>query len=202
MKKLIIIGASGHGKVVADIAAHCRYTDISFFDDNSSVKYCMGYPVIGTTEMAREYSEAEFVVAIGNPQIREKVQEQLRTVGLQLTSLIHPNAVIADKVEIGEGTVIMAGAVINPDSKIGSGVIVNTGASVDHDNIIGDYVHVSIGSHIAGTVRIGKGTWIGAGAVVSNNIYICDNCMIGAGAVVIRNIEKSGTYVGIPAMKI
>lgn len=201
MSRLIIIGASGHGKVVADIAAHCGYTDIVFLDDNRSVKECMGYPVIGVTETARMYPDAEFVVAIGNSKIRENVQEQLRAIGLHLTSLIHPKAVIADQVEIGEGTVIMAGAVVNPDSKIGVGVIINTGASVDHDNIIGDYVHVSVGSHIAGTVHIGKGTWIGAGAVVSNNINICDNCMIGAGAVVIRSIGKSGTYVGIPAME-
>lgn len=199
MNKLIIIGASGHGKVVADIAAHCGYTDIYFLDDNQSMKECMGYPVIGTMETAIEYPEAEFIVAIGNSKIRKKVQEKLNEANLQITSLIHPSAVVADHVEIGKGTVIMAGAIINPDSKIGVGVIVNTGASVDHDNIIGDYAHISVGSHVAGTVQIGKETWIGAGAIVSNNIKICDECMIGAGAVIVGDIRQKGTYVGIPA---
>lgn len=198
MNKLIIIGASGHGKVVADIAAHCGYTEIAFLDDDQSLKKCMGYSVIGTTEAAIEYPKAEFIVAIGNPKSREKVQKQLCDAGLQITTLIHPKAVIADNVEIGEGTVIMAGAVVNPDSKIGVGVIINTCASVDHDNVIGDYAHISVGAHVAGTVQIGKRSWIGAGAVVSNNLKICEDCMIGAGAVVVKDIEKSGIYVGVP----
>lgn len=158
----------------------------------------MGYPVIGKIENAKEYPKAKFIVAIGNPKIRQKVQEQLETMKLSVISLIHPNAVIADHVETGEGTVVMAGAVINLTSKIGKGCIVNTGASVDHDNVLEDFVHVSVGSHLAGTVQIGKRTWIGAGAVVSNNIKICEDCMICAGAVVVKDIEKSGIYVGVP----
>lgn len=198
ISKLIIVGASGHGKVIADIAARCGYTDIVFLDDNPDVKECMGYPVIGKTENAKEYPNAKFIVAIGNSKIRQKVQEQLETMELSVISLIHPNAVIADYVELGKGTVVMAGAIINPACKIGKGCIVNTGASVDHDNVLEDFVHVSVGSHLAGTVQIGKRTWIGAGAVVSNNIKICEDCMIGAGAVVIKDIEKSGIYVGVP----
>ena len=87
--KLIIIGASGHGKVIADIAARCGYTDIAFFDDNPEIKECMGYPVIGKTENVKEYPNAKFIVAIGNPKIRQKVQEQLETLELSVVSLIH-----------------------------------------------------------------------------------------------------------------
>lgn len=199
MNKLIIIGASGHGKVIADIAAQCGYTDIGFLDDNPDVQECLGYPVIGKTENANKFSDAEFIVAIGNPQIRQKVQEQLSNKKFHIVSLVHPKAIVADYVEIGEGTVIMAGAIINPACKIGKGCIVNTGASVDHDSVIDDYAHISVGSHLAGSVQIGERTWIGAGAVVSNNIRICEDCMIGAGAVVIKDIKKSGTYVGVPA---
>lgn len=198
ISKLIIIGASGHGKVIADIAARCGYTDIAFFDDNPEIKECMGYPVIGKTKNAKEYPNAKFIVAIGNPKIRQKVQEQLEAMELSVISLIHPKAVVADHVEIGKGTVVMAGVIINPACRIGKGCIVNTGASVDHDNVLEDFVHVSVGSHLAGTVQIGKRTWIGAGAVVSNNIKICEDCMIGAGAVVVKDIEKSGIYVGVP----
>lgn len=202
MKKLIIIGASGHGKVIADISALCGYKDISFLDDNKNVNSCMSYPVVGKSSDAEKYRDADFFVAIGNAKAREKVQEILQRKGLNIATLIHPDAVIAKSAFIGIGTVIMAGTVVNPDTRIGEGCIINTGASVDHDNGLGEYVHVSVGAHIAGTVHIGKRTWIGAGAVVSNNVNICGDCMIGAGAVVVKNIDRPGTYVGVPARKV
>lgn len=202
MNRLVIIGASGHGKVVADIASHCGYDMISFLDDDDTLKSCMGYPVIGKSSTAERYKGCDFFVAIGNPNIRKKILKKLQRTRLDIATLIHPDAVIADSVSIGIGTVVMAGVVINPDSRIGNGCIINTGSSVDHDNVIEDYVHVSVGSHLAGTVRIGIGTWIGAGAVVSNNVNICGGCMIGAGAVVVKDIDEPGTYIGVPARKV
>ena len=115
--------------------------------------------------------------------------------------LIHPNAIIAEDVKIGAGTIVMAGAVVNPGAIIGKGAIINTCSSVDHDCTIFDYVHISVGSHLSGTVNVGEGTWIGAGATVSNNVNICGKCMVGAGAVVIKDINEEGTYVGVPARK-
>lgn len=197
MKKLIIIGASGHGKVIADIAIRNGYEDIVFLDDDESVKECAGFPVIGKTCEAKGL-EGDKIVAIGNPKIRERIQEGLSDV----VTLIHPDAVISRRVEIGEGSVIMAGAVINTDALIGKSCIINTGASVDHDCVLGNYVHVSVGSHLSGTVNVGKRTWIGAGATVSNNVNICGDCMIGAGAVVIKDIDKPGTYIGVPAREL
>lgn len=194
LRKLIIIGASGHGKVIADIAIKNGYKEIVFLDDNEHVKECAGFPVIGKVAEAKNI-DGDKIVAIGNAEIRERIQNELN----DLTTLIHPAAFVSRRVKIGEGSVVMAGAVINSDTVIGKGCIINTGSSVDHDCRVENYSHVSVGAHIAGTVKIGKRTWIGAGATVSNNIDICDDCMIGAGAVVIRNIEKSGTYIGIPA---
>ena len=197
LKKLIIIGASGHGKVIADIAIRNGYEDIVFLDDDESVKECAGFPVIGKTCEAKGL-EGDKIVAIGNPKIRERIQEGLSDV----VTLIHPDAVISRRVEIGEGSVIMAGAVINTDALIGKSCIINTGASVDHDCVLGNYVHVSVGSHLSGTVNVGKRTWIGTGATVSNNVNICGDCMIGAGAVVIKDIDKPGTYIGVPAREL
>lgn len=194
VKRLVIIGASGHGKVIADIAIRNGYEDIVFLDDDENVKECAGFPVVGKTSEAEKIA-GDKIVAIGNPKIRERIQEGLNDV----VTLIHPDAVISRRVEIGEGTVIMAGAVINSDAVIGKGCIINTGASVDHDCRIGDYSHVSVGAHVAGTCEIGKKTWIGAGATVSNNVNIYGDCMVGAGAVVIKDINKPGTYVGVPA---
>lgn len=193
MNRLIIIGASGHGKVIADIAVKNGYEDIVFLDDDESIKECAGFPVVGRTQDAKAL-EGDKIVAIGNAEIREKIQKEIETI-----TLIHPDAVIGRRVSLGKGTVVMAGSIINSDTVIGDGCIINTAASVDHDCIVEDFSHVAVGAHLCGTVHIGKRTWIGAGATVSNNINVCNDCMIGAGAVVIRDLIEKGTYYGIPA---
>ena len=193
MKKIVIIGASGHGKVIADIAEKNGYNEIVFLDDNESVTECAGHPVVGKCIEATSI-DGDKIIAIGNAKIRDRMQRTIDTV-----TLIHPNAVISRRVKIGKGTVVMADAVINSDAVIGDGCIINTSSSVDHDCRIGNFVHISVGSHIAGTCEIGDRTWIGAGATVSNNVNICSDCMIGAGAVVVNDIEKYGTYIGVPA---
>lgn len=189
--KLTIIGASGHGRVVADIARLSGYDAIEFLDDDPNLSTCGSYPVVGKTD---EAADGDFFVAVGNSAIRERLSKNRN-----LITLIHPSAVVAEGVEIGEGTVVMAGAVINSGATIGRGVIVNTSSSIDHDCVVDDYCHVAVGAHLCGTVKVGKNTWIGAGATVINNVNICGGCTIGAGAVVINNIEKPGTYIGIPA---
>lgn len=201
MNNLVIVGASGHGKVIADIAEKVGYTDIVFLDDNKTVKTCGKHSVVGASGDAMRYSSCDFIVGIGNAEIRKRIQEKLIEEGLHIVTLVHPKAVIASDVSLGVGTVVMAGAIINPGSKVGNGCIINTGATVDHDNVLEDYVHASVGSHLAGTVSIGASTWIGAGAIISNNISICENCMIGAGAIVVRNITEADIYIGNPARK-
>ncbi|PKM53432.1 MAG: acetyltransferase [Firmicutes bacterium HGW-Firmicutes-5] len=203
-EKLIIIGASGHGKVVADIAMKMnKWKNISFFDDNKSLKSALGLNISGKSADAFIHiNEADIFVAIGNNESREQLQDQLEANGSKLPVLIHPNAVIGPDVELGDGTVIMAGVVINTSSRIGKGCIINTSATVDHDNVIEDYVHVSPGANLAGIVKIGIRSWIGIGSVVSNNLSITNDCKVGAGAVVVKDIEEPGTYVGIPAKRI
>lgn len=199
MKQLVIIGASGHGKVIADIAKKLGYSEIVFFDDDESVHECGGYPVLGRSSEVGTI-EADVIVGIGNAGVRERIQESIPNE--KLTTLIHPDAVIAEDVVVGKGTVIMAGAVVNPGARIGKGCIINTCSSVDHDCNVGDYVHIAVGSHLCGTVTVGNSTWVGAGAIVSNNVGICSDCMIGAGAVIVKNIDLAGTYIGNPARKI
>ena len=196
MKKIVIIGASGHGKVAADIALKCGYTDIVVIDDNISIKTCGRHSVVGSNDRVEDIN-GDVIVAIGNSAARRRIQESIEEE--RLAVLIHPDAVVAEDVTIGSGTVVMAGTVINPGSMIGRGCIINTCASVDHDCKLGDYVHVAVGAHLAGSVEVGDETWIGAGATVSNNIEICGRCMIGAGAVVVKDIEEAATYLGVPA---
>lgn len=191
-KRLLIIGASGHGRVCADIAEKMKLWDEIVFaaDDPPAV---FPYQIIGGSNVEWD---GECFVGIGDSVIREKLSK-----ARNLVTLIHPSAVIGERVKIGRGTVVMAGAVINPDAAIGNNVIINTCASVDHDCDIGDFVHISVGAHLCGSVRVGSHTWVGAGATVKNNVNICGGCMIGAGAVVIKEITEKGTYKGVPAME-
>lgn len=202
--KLLIIGASGHGRVVADIALKMnRWKQIAFLDDDKNIESSMGIKVIGkSSDFITYINDYDIFVAIGNNRTREIMLSQLDKEDAYIPILIHPTATIGEKVEVGAGTVVMAGVVINCCSRIGKGCIVNTGTTIDHDNVIEDYVHISPGAHLAGTVRVGKGSWIGIGAVVSNNINITSGCMIGAGAVVVKEIKEAGIYVGVPAQKI
>lgn len=194
--RITIIGASGHGKVVADIAWLNGYDDIRFLDDDTSVTSCGAYPVVGTTADAAAV-DGDLFVAVGNAAVRRKLMEQFADGGF--ATLIHPDSVVADTASIGAGSVVMAGAVVNPYVVLGRGCIVNTCASVDHDCMVGDYVHIAVGAHICGTVTIGDGVWIGAGATVINNLEICSGAIIGAGAVAVKDISLVGTYVGVPA---
>ena len=202
MDKLLIIGAGGHGKVIADIAEKVGgYKEIAFLDDGNA-KECMGYKVVGGVSDLGEYiSSHDIFVAIGNSRVRKAIVENLLSVGANVPILIHPSAVIAREVTIDKGTAIMAGAVINPCSRIGKGVIVNTCSSVDHDCEIGDYSHLAVGVRVAGTVKIGEGVFFGAGSTIKNNVNVCEDCIIGAGGVVINDITESGTYVGVPVKK-
>lgn len=202
-EKLLIIGASGHGRVIADIALKMKkWKSISFLDDNEGVKTSMGIEIIDKSASISKYiDDYDFFVGIGNNVIREKIQRQLEAEEASIPVLIHPSAIIGEQVYLEAGTVVMAGAVINCCTKVGKGCIINTASTVDHDNVIEDYVHISPGAHLAGTVRVGSGTWLAIGSIVINNINITSECKIGAGAVVIRDITEAGTYVGIPAKK-
>ncbi len=157
----------------------------------------LGYNVLGKIEDINNMKKnTSYVIAIGNNYIREQIYQKYK---MKLYTAIHPTAVIAKDVSIGEGTVVMANACINSSAKIGKNCIINTGVIVEHENIIEDYVHISPNATLAGNVKIGKFTHIGAGATVINNKTITSNCIIGAGATVVKDINKKGTYVGIPA---
>jgi sugar O-acyltransferase (sialic acid O-acetyltransferase NeuD family) len=202
--KLLIIGASGHGKVVADIALKMnKWESIAFLDDDKSIKSSMGLKVIGTSDdVFAHLDEYEIFVGIGNNATRQRIHELLETVGASIPVLIHPNAVIGSHVDIGIGTAVMAGVIVNCCTKISKGCIINTGSTIDHDNDIEGFVHISPGAHLAGTVKVGKGSWLGVGSVVSNNISITNGCKVGAGSVVIKDITEPGVYVGVPVRRV
>lgn len=205
-KKVVILGASGHAKVIADIIKKSGDDVVGFLDDNLELQGKTIYDnkiVLGTTKEddVKKFEEYDFIIGIGNNRVRKIINDKYPNI--KWYTAVHPSSIIANEVEIGEGTVIMAGAVINPGTKIGKHCIINTCSSIDHDNVLEDYVHISPGSHLAGTVKVETGTWICAGVTVINNIIIGENNIIGAGATVIKDIEENdGTYVGVPIRKI
>jgi sugar O-acyltransferase (sialic acid O-acetyltransferase NeuD family) len=201
MKSIAILGASGHGKVIADIAEQSGFTEIVFFDDTQqgAIEH---WKIAGTIEnllTRKKYFDA-VVVAIGNNQIREEKMRILIAEGAKITSLVHPSATVSKHSSLGIGSIACAGAIIGPFVTIGAGSIINTGASIDHDCQLGEYVHISPGAHLAGNVRVGSRTWIGIGASVNQQLKIGADVTIGASSAVIKDIPSSATAVGIPAI--
>ena len=201
-KKVVIIGAGGHAKVIADIIEKSGDEIVGFLDDNKELGTTVinNYKIIGDLNnrftMAVTKKDVEFIIAIGDNKKREEISH---SPNLKFYTAIHPSAQIGLDVEIKEGTVVMANVCINSSAKIGKHCIINTGAIIEHDNIIQDFVHISPNVSLGGTVKVGENTHVGIGTTVKNNIEICNNCTIGAGAVVVKNIMEEGTYVGVPA---
>lgn len=206
--KIILYGASGHGKVVADIVCAIPGLDLVGFVDDSlrqQQKSVGRFSVLGGEDMLPEALRSGVegaIVAIGRNDVRVQKAGMLERLGFKMATAVHPSSVVAGDVQIGHGTVIMAGVVINAAARIGRHVIVNTGATIDHDCVLEDGCHVSPGVHLAGNVRVGKGSHIGIGACVIQNVTIGEHSIVGAGAVVIRDVESGRTVVGNPAREL
>lgn len=200
--KLALLGASGHGKVVAEIAELLGYEQVVFFDDEWPSKTQIGpWPIMGDTNalIAQKEGFDACVVSIGSNDLRREKQQALQCEGLSFVKLVHPQAVVSHHAIVGIGTVIMAGAVVNAFAKIGQGCIINTSATVDHDSLLDDFVHISPGAHLAGSVSVFECSWVGVGASVKQGINIRAGAVIGAGAVVITSIPANSVAVGVPA---
>jgi len=199
---ILVLGAGGHGKVVADCALSCGLVVAGFVDD--AVRpglQILGIPVLGPmSELPRLRAAAgAVVVAIGDGATRVGLIEHSRSIGLRIPALIHPSATVSRFASIDDGTLVLAQAAINAGAQVGLGVIINTGATVDHDCIVGDGVHVCPGAHLAGNVRIGRFSWIGIGSCVKQGTVIGRNSVIGAGAAVVSDVADGTTVVGVPA---
>lgn len=202
MKRLAILGAGGHGRVVADAAEASGWEVIEFFDDLWPEKNANGaWRVVGnkSTLFERLSDYDGVIVAIGNNKVRWNYVTELLQRNATLVNIIHPQATISRHARLGRGVVVFAGAVINPFSHIDDAVIVNTASSIDHDCTIGHAAHICPGVHLAGGVHIGELCWIGIGSVVKEYVSIGKHCMIGAGAAVIKSLEDHTIAYGIPA---
>lgn len=200
---ILIIGAGGHGKVVADAILRLGRPVVGFLDDQADTMgpTILGLPVLGKSEEWLRMRSSGLIVAIGDNESRRRMVEKAEIDGNSppWTSVIHPGAVVSSSAEIGTGTVIMAGAVINPDTRIGRHAIINTSATVDHDCSIGAYTHIAPGAHLAGGVVVEDHVMIGIGASILPGCRIGSNAIVGAGAVVVGDVPSGVTVVGVPA---
>lgn len=192
---LAILGAGGHGRVVAATARAAGYRDIVFLDDRwPELERTGDWPVVG--RLGRPEGRRPFP-GVGDNRIRERIFLQY---GLEDSpTIVHPWSWVAEDVVTGAGCVVTAGCVVQTGVRLGRGVIVNTGSTIDHDCIIGDFVHVAPGAHLAGGVRVGARTWIGIGAVVRENVELGADVTVGAGSVVLADVPPGTTVVGRPA---
>lgn len=207
-KELAIVGASGHGKVIADIAEQLGFI-VNFYDDAYPSKtHIEHWPIHGTcTDLialnnTKTTLSNDVVVAIGNNEIRQQKIQLLQQNSFNLITLIHPTAVISQYSKIAPGTVIFAGAIINAFANVGAGCIINTAAVVEHDCSIDDFSHICPNVALAGGVSVGAKSWVGIGSQVKQLITIGDNCLIGAGSTVVKNIPDNVTAFGSPAVVI
>ncbi len=202
MKRLALLGASGHGKVVADAALAGGWDAVEFFDDAWPQHQSNGpWPVTGDSAalLARLQEFQGVIVSIGDGAVRWAKHRALQAAGAPLVTVVHPAAVVSPHAELGVGTVVMAGSVVNIDTVVGQADIINTGATVDHDCRLGDAVHICPGAHLSGHVQVGQLSWVGVGAAVKQGMSIGERVVVGAGAVVVKAVPDGLTVAGNPA---
>jgi sugar O-acyltransferase (sialic acid O-acetyltransferase NeuD family) len=203
-RRVLVFGASGHGKVVADVVRAAGHELVGFVDDDPGRRQAglWGLPVLGWDECAALPAGAgrpAIALGIGDNRARQRVLERVRAAGFEVETPVHPCAVVAPRARIGEGTVVMALVAVNPDAEVAGGVILNTGCVVEHDCRVGPFAHLSPNGALGGGVEIGAGVHLGLGAVVLPLVKVGAWAQVGAGAVVTRDVPAGVTVVGVPA---
>lgn len=208
-RRVFILGAGGHGRVVLDILLQARHHEIAgFLDNNADIhgRRIDGLPVVGAIEallpLAHDHGVTGAIVAIGDNGVRRGLARQVDATGLDLISAVHPSATIARNATVGRNTVIAAGVVVCAHCQVGDSVILNTGCIVDHQTMIGEGVHICPGVRVAGRVKIEPGVFVGIGATIVPKVTLGCESIVGAGAVVIEDVPALATVVGVPARRV
>ncbi len=209
-ERILIWGAGGHGKVLADLARACGHTIVGYADAvveraGKAAEPGGGRIIATEDELVAAISSGgalpggatALVLAVGENQVRRRHASMVSAELLPV--LVHPSASVSPSVALGVGTVVLSGVVVNAAARIGAACILNTGAIVEHDCVIGDAVHVAPGAVLLGNVEVGDESWVGARAVVRPGLRIGADSMVGMGAVVIKHVADGVTVVGNPA---
>lgn len=203
MKTLVIVGAGGHGKVVADTAREMAEWDRIVFVDARypTLTICGSWPVVEADLqlVANTFPSSDFIIAIGNNSLRLKLYDEAIKSGFKSANVIHPTAYISPDASLAQGVAVFANAVINIGAEVGKACIINTGATIDHDCFLGDGVHVSPGANLAGGVSVGARAWVGIGATVRQSTFIGSDVVVGSGSAVVKDVNDGMTVAGCPA---
>jgi UDP-perosamine 4-acetyltransferase len=206
---VIVLGAGGHAKVLINALQLCSVEILGVTDSDPALigRDVLGVPVIGSDDELGNYSaqKVHLVNGLGSvslPTARCRLFNEFKKLGFVFATVVHPSAVVAADVIIGEGAQIMAGAILQPGVRLGVNVIINTRASVDHDSTIGNHAHIAPGVILSGDVHVGIGTHIGTGALIVQGVRIGDASLVGAGSVVLKNIPDGVKAYGCPAKEI
>ncbi|HZG87402.1 acetyltransferase [Paenibacillus sp.] len=204
-KPIILLGGGGHAKVLLDVLKRSGRTVIGFTDPERTE--LTGAPYLGDDKAVLQFDSNAVLLVNGlgstvSTERRASLYRKLHDAGYRFAAAVHPSAVIAEDVVLGDGVQIMAGAVIQPGCRLGANVIVNTRASVDHDCTVGNHVHIAPGAILSGGIHIGDAVHVGTGAVIIQNIRIGAGSLVGAGAVVVKDVSERTKVLGVPAREV
>lgn len=206
---VVIVGAGGHARVVADalLAAGMQVLGCTDADPRRHGGAVLGLPVLGDDSALASYDRSKVLLANGvggvgdrtHVRARRNVQQRLIQGGWQFATIVHPRAIVSAHARLGAGVQVLAGAVVQVGASVGDGCIINTGAIVEHDVVLGDFTHVAPRGLVCGDVTIGPDCHIGAGAIVRQGLRLGADTLVGAGAVVVKDFAEACVLVGVPA---
>jgi sugar O-acyltransferase (sialic acid O-acetyltransferase NeuD family) len=202
LSSVVIVGAGGHGKVVAEVFRALGHEPIGFVDPHPPASLVLGLPVLGGDELLpslRQGGIRSAFVALGDNMLRQRINVSLRNMGYVLPTAIHPSAVVSPSARIGDGVLVMPLAIVGTEVLLGDYVIINSAAVIEHDGSIGEAAQVASGCALGGSVRIGMRTLLGVGSVIRPDITIGADVIVGAGSVVVADIADGAVVVGVPA---
>ena len=207
LKKIVIVGAGGLGREVLATLRACNalrkeWDVLGFLDSDPKLtgSKAGGIPVLGGDDWCRSNNDTSvrYVCAIGNPRVRSQVVEKLLGMNCKFASILHPEVRVPESVEIGDGTVVMAGTQFTTDAKIGSHVVIYLNCSITHDVCIGNYCLIPPGCNLSGASRLETGVELGTGVSILPGRRVGAWAIIGAGSVVTDDIPANSTAVGVP----
>ncbi|PZR14423.1 MAG: hypothetical protein DI536_10205 [Archangium gephyra] len=198
--RVLVFGAGGHGRVVAEVVQACGHTVDGFIDDGVPAgTQVLGLPVLGGASFLDSQPSRVVALGIGHNGTRQRIARRLQAQGHQLPAFIHPSSVISPTALLGAGVVAMPRVVVNAEARVHDGAILNTACVVEHDCVIGEFAHLSPQCGLGGGAQVGARTHIGIGATLLHLARVGDDCVVGGGSVVLKHVAAGLTVVGVPA---
>ena len=201
-RKLIIVGAGGHGRETAMACQDSRNVPeiLGFLDDSGRDATPEGWPIIGTLEAAEKYKNERFVVAINDPRVRRSIVEKLTVIGVRhWQTILHKSVQLHESIKLGDGVIILNDVVLTCSITIGNHCILNRATQISHDCVIKDFCSLNPSAVLSGNVHVGNGCEIGSSSVIKQGIVVGEGAVIGLGAAVVKNVMADEIVVGVPA---